>query len=406
MTLTARELGTRSSTGLLVIFISGALPALIMDFDSSAYSFASTFIIGNVNLPSYFLGILISGYAAGIALFSVIGGMLFDRFSPKVTVLTAILVFSVFTITTGYSVNASELLISRLLVGFGVGMFQAASVSVLGDTNPKFRGTGTMLWGVLAGVGTTTAPYLFLPFAGYRIPFLISGLLGFVVAGIFYAIVPKVFKHERMAGNPFRGAFNRYTVFPMLAIFLFGFTFLNLMGYYSQFLIHTAGFSRGAAGVIISMLGIGGIVFGLPAGYASDRIGRKPMLVMAIVFVAIAMTAITYAPSSFALYAGFTILFGTGWSIFSILTPASGQDMVPDDQVGSASGAILMAFNIGGIIGPLLLGYFITFVPFRSAMLYFMIIPAIVAVVLTAAMRYPKNIKDVLDEQLSAGLGE
>lgn len=63
-----------------------------------------------------------------------------------------------------------------------------------------------------------------------------------------------------------------------------------------------------------------------------------------------------------------------------------------------------MLFNIGGIIGPLALAYFITFLPFRTGMLYFMIIPALVAAIITIVMRYPKNIKEIFNKQLEEGL--
>ena len=92
---TARERGVKSRLGLFTIFVAGALPAIIVDFDGSAYSYAAPFIINAVNLPIYYLGILISGYAAGIAIFSVIGGFLFDKVSPKITVSSSIIIFSI-----------------------------------------------------------------------------------------------------------------------------------------------------------------------------------------------------------------------------------------------------------------------------------------------------------------------
>ncbi|WP_061951558.1 MFS transporter [Acidiplasma cupricumulans] len=297
MVTTAREIGIKSRIGLLTIFIAGALPAIIVDFDGSAYSFAAPFIISAVKLPIYYLGILVSGYAAGIAIFSVVGGFLFDRLSPKLTVISSILIFSVFTISTGYSTTAIEVLISRLIVGFGVGMFQSSSIGILGDTNPEFRGTGVMLWGVLAGVGTTAAPYIFLPFLpAYHIPFLISGILGFIVALIFYIIIPPVFKKEEKAKNPIKMAINRYTIYPLIAMFFFGFTLLNILGYYSEYLIKIVSFSSSEAAVLISMLGVGGIIFGLPAGFASDKIGRKPILILGIILIFISMVFITYSP--------------------------------------------------------------------------------------------------------------
>ena len=378
---------------------------MIVDFDGSAYSYAAPFIINAVNLPLYYLGILISGYAAGIAIFSVIGGFLFDKVSPKITVASSIMIFSIFTITTGYSTTALEVLLSRLIVGFGVGMFQSSSIGVLGDTNPEFRGTGTMLWGVLAGVGTTAAPYIFLPFLpAYHIPFLISGILGFIVAAVFYAIIPPVFKKEERAKNPLRMAINRYTIFPIVAMFFFGFTLLNILGYYSEYLITIVTFSGAQAAVLISMLGIGGIVFGLPAGFASDKIGRKPILVLGILLIFVSMILITYSSKNYILFIVLTIMFGTGWSIYSILSPTAGQDMVKDEAVGSASGTILMSFNIGGIIGPLLLASYISIKTFRTGMLYFMVIPAAVAVIITLFMKFPGKSSEIVKDQIKEGL--
>ncbi len=405
MSLTAREMGMKNRLGLFVIFIVGALPALIVDFDGSAYAFAAPFIISNVNLPLYYLGILISGYAAGIAIFSLIGGLLFDKFSPKLTVTISILIFSVFTITTGYSTTALEVLLSRLIVGFGVGMFQSSSIGVLGDTNPEFRGTGTMLWGVLAGVGTTAAPYIFLPFLpNYHIPFLLSGILGFIVAAIFFAVVPSVFKKEEKPKNPLKLALNKYTIYPIVAMFFFGFTLLNILGYYSEFLVKIVNFSGAETAVLISMLGVGGIVFGIPAGFVSDKIGRKPILLVGILLILVSIIAITYAPKNYVAFILLTIMFGTGWAIYSILTPTAGQDMVKDEAVGSASGTILMSFNIGGIIGPLMLASYITVTRFRTGMLYFMIVPAVIALIITVFMKFPKSTKQAVEEQIKEGL--
>ncbi|WP_188681405.1 MFS transporter [Thermogymnomonas acidicola] len=397
-----RKMAVASRLSIIAIFIVGAIPALVSDFDGSAYTYASTYIISAVHLPAYYYGVLISGYAAGIAVFSLVGGFLFDRVSPKTVVVASVLFFSVFTILTGYSTSAAELVASRVLVGFGVGMFQSASVSFLGDANPEARGTGVMVWGVLAGVGTFLAPYVILPFLpDYRIPFLISGILGFVVAGIFQTVIPRVFKNEPRARNPLKDMVNRYSIFPMLAMFFFGFTLLNILGYYSDLLEKVIGFSDAQAAVIISLLGVGGVVFGIPAGYLSDRIGRKGVLVIGITLIALGALGITYSPRNMGLFIFLTLAFGTGWSIFSILSPAAGQDMVRDEVVGSVSGAILMTFNIGGIIGPLLLAYEVARnVPLKTGMLYLMDIPALVALVITVAMRYPKNIREVVRQQL------
>ncbi|BAB60056.1 transporter [Thermoplasma volcanium GSS1] len=397
-----RNIVSNNKIWMLIIFVVGAIPALVSDFDGSAYTYAAPYILSRISLPTFYFGILISGYAAGIAIFSLVGGFMFDRFSPKSTVVYSVLLFSIFTILTGYSTNAIELVISRVLVGFGVGMFQSASVSFLGDANPETRGAGVMVWGVLAGLGTFIAPYIILPFLpNYRIPFLISGILGFIVAAVFYFVVPPVFKKEEKLKNPFRHVLNRYSVFPMVSMFFFGFTLLGLLGYYSDFLSSVVGFGKTSVAIIISFLGVGGVIFGIPAGIFSDMVGRKIVLIIAITLISISMLAITYAPRDLILFLLATLAFGTGWSIFSILSPATGQDMVRDEAVGSVSGAILMTFNIGGIIGPLMIGLILAKgFTLRAGFLYFIDIPAILALLLTIAMKYPKNIKEIVKQQL------
>ena len=405
MQITAREMGTRNKFGLFLIFIIGALPAVLTNIDGIIYSYGAPFIIAHVNLPLYYLGILISSYAAGIAIFNLIGGFLFDKFSPRITVTISILVFSLSTIATGYSNTALELFLSRMLVGFGAGMFESSSLAVLGDTNPHFRGSGAMVWAVLGSIGVIIGPYIVLPLLpNYSIAFLISGILGFIVAGIFFFVMPPVFKKEKKERNPLKFAFNKYTIYPILGMFFFGFTLLNVLGYYSEFLTKIIVFSSAQTAVLISMIGIGGIIFSLPAGYVSDKIGRKPILLIGITLILVGIIAITYAPKNYIAFILLTIMFGAGYNIYFTLTGVTGQDMVKDTSTGSVSGVIFMFFNIGGIIGPLLLASYITTTSFRSGMLYFMIIPAAIAFILTLLMKFPKPIKEVADEQLKEGL--
>ncbi|WP_171823469.1 MFS transporter [Thermogymnomonas acidicola] len=406
-----RKMAVASRLSIIAIFIVGAIPALVSDFDGSAYTYASTYIISAVHLPAYYYGVLISGYAAGIAVFSLVGGFLFDRVSPPKTVVVAsVLFFSVFTILTGYSTSAAELVASRVLVGVRrwdvpvcIRIVPRGGREPGGEGGHRCHGVG----GVLAGVGTFLAPpYVILPFLpDYRIPFLISGILGFVVAGIFQTVIPRVFKNEPRARNPLKDMVNRYSIFPpMLAMFFFGFTLLNILGYYSDLLEKVIGFSDAQAAVIISLLGVGGVVFGIPAGYLSDRIGRKGVLVIGITLIALGALGITYSPRNMGLFIFLTLAFGTGWSIFSILSPpAAGQDMVRDEVVGSVSGGhtddvqhrrnnrppLLLAYEVARNVPPL-----------KTGMLYLMDIPALVALVITVAMRYPKNIREVVRQQL------
>ena len=293
-----------------------------------------------------------------------------------------------------------ELVISRLATGFGVGIIQVGSFGFLGDQNTLKRGISIMFYGEMGAIGGIVAPYVLEPFLpNYTIAFDISGVLGAVLILLFIFLIPNTFKIQSKAKNPFKGTIKRSTILIMLSIFFFGFTLLNVVGYYAYYLEDIIGFSKLDVGVILSGLYIGALIFSLPAGYFSDRYGRKYVLMTFISLIFISTAGIILAGKIFILFLLLTIMFGAGWHVYSVITPAAGQDLVDDKSVGSISGAIYFFYNIGGVIGPLLLAYSISFIKFKIAMVYFMLIPAIIALILTFIVKYPKNIKKVLEEQ-------
>ncbi len=397
---TVRGLAEKSIKWLIIFSIIGASPAIGSLFDSSAYSYASPYIIAKVHLSTGYLGLLISMFALGIAIFSIIGGFLFDKFSAKYTMILGLAILSIFTVATGYSTNLFELTISRLFTGFGIGIIQVTSFSFLGDQDPLRRGTAIMFYGELGAIGGVTAPYVLEPFLpNYIIPFDISGIIGLIIILIFIFFIPNIFKIQNKLKNPFKGTINKGTIFIIASIFFFGFTLLNILGYYADYLEKFIGFNKLDVGIILSGLYIGALIFSLPGGYFSDKFGRKYTLITFISLIVISMAGIIIGGKNFILFLVLTIIFGAGWHVYSVITPAAGQDLVDDKSVGSISGIIYFFYNIGGVIGPLLLGYSLSFIKFKLAMVYFMLIPAILALILSVATKYPKNIKKILINQ-------
>ncbi len=395
-----RDESKKSVFWLILFSIVGASPAIGSLFDTSSYSYASPYIIAKTHLSIGYLGILISTFSLGIAIFSIIGGVLFDKFSAKYSMILGVSILSVFTVATGYSTNLIELTVSRLITGFGIGIIQVTAFAFLGDANPKTRGFSIMFYGELGAIGGIVAPYILAPFLpNYTIPFDISGIIGFIIILIFIIFIPNTFKIQKKLKNPLKETINKDTIYIILAIFFFGFTLLNILGYYAEYLEKFVGFGKIDVGIILSGLYIGALIFSLPGGYLSDKIGRKYTLIVFISLIVISTVGIIISGKNLVLFLLLTIIFGAGWHVYSVISPASGQDLVDDKAVGSVSGVIYFFYNIGGVIGPLLLAYSLIYVPFRSAMIYFMLVPALIAFGLTAAIKYPKNIKEIVEEQ-------
>ncbi|WP_201779402.1 MFS transporter [Acidiplasma cupricumulans] len=144
---TVRQLAGESLARFAIIAIVAGLPAFLEGFDAEIYSFGADYIVPSITGPAYLsIGTILTGYAIGIAIFSLVGGYFFDRYSVKNTILLSVLIFSAFTVLTGFVTNTPELFAFRLLVGVGVGMFQPAGVALLGDIFFETRGKAVSVW--------------------------------------------------------------------------------------------------------------------------------------------------------------------------------------------------------------------------------------------------------------------
>ena len=87
------------------------------------------------------------------------------------------------------------------------------------------------------------------------------------------------------------------------------------------------------------------------------------------------------------------ILFGAGYGIYGNVS-AFAQETVEDQWRGSAVGFMFLIFNLGSLIGGTLMAAAISFVGYRMAGLYVMIIPMILSfifITLTPKIKIPSG---------------
>ncbi len=108
-------------------------------------------------------------------------------------------------------------------------------------------------------------------------------------------------------------------------------------------------------GSIFSVFGLMMMVSHIPAGYLSDRIGRRPLLVAAWLMGAAAAWTMALAPSLWFFVAGYLMYGITAFvssPLFSYVTAARGNL-----SAGRAMTLSSAMFNIGAVVGPLLGGW-------------------------------------------------
>lgn len=401
---TVRQAAGESLKRFILIAIVAGLPAFLEGFDGEIYSFGSAYIVPSLTGPVYLsIGVILTGYAIGIAIFSLLGGYLFDRYSVKNTVILSVVIFSAFTIMTGFVTTTPELFIARLGVGIGVGIFQPAGVALLGDIFYETRGKAVSVWATFFSVGLFASPYLIAPFLpAFRLPFEISGALAIIILLLVILIIPVTFKKEKPTTRvKLKNVFNRNIILLSISIFFFGIAlFAGYLGYFSDYLEKGLLISTGNAAVIASMAGAGGFIMAFPIGFIADRIGRKYMVIITSLLIAIGSAGMFFLFTSYYGLIIATFIFGSGWGVYVDLLVALGQDSVEDRIVGSISGFLFFIFNVGTMIGGPLYAAFLSKYPtlsqFKEGAIITVIIPTILALLFVVFTK--RMTKSTIDE--------
>ncbi len=350
--VTVRSVSRHSTRQFILILVIASIPAFLEGFDNNLFTFGAPYIVHNVHGTSTLLSTLATGYALGIAIFSMVGGYLFDRTPVKYTVMASIALFAGFTVLTGYVTTPWALFVMRLGVGVGVGIFQPAAAALLGDIFFETRGRALSLFSVLFGLGLFVGPYLIGPFLPhYRIPFVLSGIAALISLILFAIFIPRTYKVLEKQNIKLSGMFNRNVIILSLAIFLFGITLFGFLGYYSDYLLNILHLNSGVSAGIYSMGGLGGLICAFPIGYLADKIGRKQGLILASLLIVIGSVGMFSVAHNVLLLFVLTFLFGAGWGIFVVLSIGLAQDSTHDAIAGSVTGWIYLIFNVGALLG-------------------------------------------------------
>lgn len=190
----------RKKQSKYLIFILLYVAYCILYIDRSAISIALTSMSRDFGLTSSQSGLVLSIFYFSYAFIQVPGGWLSDKFGSKVIVIISILMWSIFTMLTGFSWSFTSLLVIRFMFGIGEGPYTAASLSetseIFGYEN-RSKATSSMLSSNY--VGSAIAPMIVAPLMiafGWRLTFHVIGILGIVFVVVYYFVVRPIRKNK------------------------------------------------------------------------------------------------------------------------------------------------------------------------------------------------------------------
>jgi len=359
--------------------------------DRGTLSVANPLIRNELGLSVAEMGVLLSAFLWPYAFTLLLAGGLVDRLKPRRVLTISMIVWSIAQGAAGFIVSYGQFLLARALLGVGEApMFPTASRVVNDWYHESDQALGVGIWNGAPPLGNAIAPILLTPIMlvfGWRWMFVLMAVLGFILAGIWYAVYRDLdsetltemdrhyLYHEGVVpeAHPVHAAawgklFSFQSTWGLVLGF-FGNVYIGwlfaawLPGYLEQ----QRHMSIAKTGFVASVPFLFGLVGSILGGYLADRLtargmtpiaSRKILTVIGLVIMACATFMAAETDSNFIAVASISaaIFFGqsssgTSWSLATACAPPN----------YAASLGAIMDFGgfIGGALAPMVTGFMV-----------------------------------------------
>ncbi|MEV0684421.1 MFS transporter [Nocardia sp. NPDC050378] len=351
------------------------LPAEIWVLIAAAFVIALGFGLVAPVLPQYArefgVGIaaasaIVSAFALMRLLFAPASGRLVQKLGERRVYLAGILIVAVSTGACALAQTYWQLLVLRSLGGIGSTMFTVSSMAlIIRVSPPAARGRVSGVYSTSFLIGSLVGPLVggALAGLGLRAPFVIYALALLVVCVIVFAGLREspVLKDDSATTTPeltFRQGWSEpaYRAV-LLSSFAGGVAVFGVrMAFVPLLVVETLRQEPGMAGVALTVFAAGNGAVLFASGRLSDRLGRKPFLILGSAICAVGTGALGFAPSlPWFLLASFVAGIGSG--MFSPVQQAALADVLGSRaRGGPVLAAFQMAADLGAVIGPIVIG--------------------------------------------------
>lgn len=342
----------------------------IVFFDRNALNYLISFVQADLNLSNMQIGLLASATALSWAISGLVVAAISDIYGGRKALLVgATILFSLCSVLSGFAASFAVLLAIRLLMGLAEGpVLPISQALVARESSPNRRGLNMGFINNFGSnfLGVLIAPLVLVAVAealGWRAAFWLAGIPGLVLAFVIARKVRDPVEDKSVAevqARPKITAMIRVrniwlcmiiSCF-MLAWTLLGWAFLPL------YLVNVRGFSPGTMSVLMAVLGASATVCSILVPGLSDRIGRKPVMILFSLLGALCPLSILYFEGSAWPLA---MLMFIGWSASGTLPlfmAALPSESVSPRHVGTALGLIMGGGEIvGGCLAPVAAGW-------------------------------------------------
>lgn len=316
-------------------------------------------LASDLNVSITLAGLLISGYAIGVAVGAPILTALTNRMNRKLLLMLLMVVFILGNSISALSPNFEILLVARFITAFSHGVFFSIGATIAADLVPEHKRASAI---ALMFTGLTVATVTGVPLGtfigqafGWRATFWAVALLGVIAIIASAILVPKNLKQA--PPSKFSDNMKILTNGPLLLAFA-----ITALGYGGTFVAYTylaplledvMGFAPSAVSVILLVYGVAVAIGNTIGGKAADKNPIKALFRMFLIQAVILVILTFTVPFKFV---GIITLFFLG--LFAFMNVPGLQTYVvilaekyAPSAVTVSSALNIAAFNVGIAIG-------------------------------------------------------
>ena len=341
--------------------------ALIEGFDLQAAGTAAAGLRQSFALDPKMLGWVFSAGILGLLPGAFFGGWIADRIGRKKILITAVLLFGLFSLCTAYVESYSSLLLVRFMTGLGLGAALPNLIALCAEAVSEHnRGTAIsfMYCGVPLG-GALAAAVAMFSSEHWQTTFIIGGLAPLLVVPLMALLLPEstAFRKQHSATDNLRPSttqalFGEGRARNTLALWLsyfFTLTVMYMLLNWLPSLLLEQGFSKSQAGMVQMLFNIGGALGSLLGGLLLDRCNKFKVVLFVYAGLLVALAgvglSIGIVPMSIAGFAAGLFVMAAQLVLYA-LAPQSYPTAVRATGVGAA----VAIGRLGSVAGPLAAG--------------------------------------------------
>lgn len=314
------------------------------------------------------LGIISAVFALTWGLASIFSGGLADKIGRKRVIIPAVFLFSILVATTGLATGLVSLLVIRAVMGLAEGAYVPSSiVTTVEASHPKRVGLNVGIQQMAAplvglGAGPLIAVALLDVLPSWHWVFAVAALPGVIIALVMMRVLrpdtPDAAHATRSNGRFGPALKNRNVIVNMLTMCCYLTTLITLSAFMPSYLTDHLGFGPADMGKVLAGIGLGSFIGMILVPALSDRLGRKPLMLIALVveFAALLVLAKTGANAGQLFLILFVATFMNAGVVAITVGPMT-SGSVPPALAATATGLVVGVGEIvGGALAPAIAG--------------------------------------------------